>query len=54
MADGLESDIKPDILLRRPDHERGEKDNENTILLKQWYFQQQEFIYESTDDDFVK
>jgi hypothetical protein len=46
--------VKPDILSRRPDHERGEKDNENTILLKQWHFRQQEFIFESIDDDFVK
>jgi transposase InsO family protein len=48
------SHVKPDILSRRPDHERGEKDNENTILLKPWHFHQQEFIFESTDDDFIK
>jgi hypothetical protein len=46
--------VKPDILSRQPDHERGEKDNENTILLKPWHFHQQEFIFESTDDDFIK
>jgi hypothetical protein len=46
--------VKPDILLRQTDHEREEKDNENPILLKPWHFCQQEFIFESTDDDFVK
>jgi RNase H-like domain found in reverse transcriptase len=32
------SNIKPDILWRRPDLKRGENDNENIILLKQEHF----------------
>jgi RNase H-like domain found in reverse transcriptase len=47
------SNVKPDILLRRPDLERGEKDNENIVLLKPEHFQQQEFVFQSLDDDFL-
>jgi RNase H-like domain found in reverse transcriptase len=32
------SNVKPDILSRRPDLERGENDNENDILLKPEHF----------------
>ena len=38
--------VKPDILSRRPDLDRGEKDNENEILLKKEHFCQMEFIFE--------
>jgi hypothetical protein len=47
------SNVKPDILLRRPDLKRGENDNENIVLLKQEHFQQQEFVFRSLDDDFL-
>ena len=46
--------IKPDILSRRPDLDRGEKDNENKILLKKEHFRQMEFIFEDLGDDSVK
>ena len=46
--------VKPDILSRRPDLDRGEKDNENEILLKEEHFRQMEFIFEDLGDDFVK
>ena len=46
--------LKPDILSRPPDPKKGEDDNNNTILLKPWHFQQQEFIFESLDDNFIK
>jgi RNase H-like domain found in reverse transcriptase/Reverse transcriptase (RNA-dependent DNA polymerase)/Integrase zinc binding domain len=47
------SNVKPDILSRRPDLERGENDNENVILLKPEHFRRQEFIFQSLDDDFL-
>jgi hypothetical protein len=46
--------VKPDILSRRPDLDRGEKDNENETLLKEEHFRQMEFIFEDLGDDFVK
>ena len=46
--------VKPDILSRRPDLDRGEKDNENAILLKEEHSHQMEFIFEDLGDDFVK
>ena len=46
--------VKPNILPRWPNHERGEKDIEYTILLKPWHFQCQEFIFKSLDDNFIR
>ena len=46
--------VKPDILSRRPDLDRGEKDNKNKNLLKEEHFRQMEFIFEDLGDDFVK
>ena len=46
--------VKPDILSRQPDLDRGEKDNENEILLKEEHFFQMEFIFEDLGDDFEK
>jgi RNase H-like domain found in reverse transcriptase/Reverse transcriptase (RNA-dependent DNA polymerase)/Integrase zinc binding domain len=47
------SNVKPDILSRRPDLKRGENDNENIILLKPEHFRRQEFVFQSLDDDFL-
>jgi transposase InsO family protein len=47
------SNVKPDILSRRPDLKRGENDNENIILLKPEHFRRQEFVFQSLDNDFL-
>ena len=46
--------LKPDILSRKPDLKRGEKDNENVTMLKLQHFQQQEIIMESLDSTFME
>ena len=48
------TDVKPDILSRLPDLNRGERDKGNKILLNEEHFQQMEFIFEDLGDDFVK
>src|SRR6202040_1227455 len=48
------TNVKPDILLRRPDLKRGENDNEDITMLKEHHFRTQEFIFESLDGDFLK
>ena len=48
------ANIKPDILSRRPDLKRGEKDNENITMLKEHHFRTQEFIFESLDNNFLR
>ena len=49
-----ETHIKPDILSRRPDLEKGEGDNENLIMLKSEHFRRVEFDITTLDQDFVK
>ena len=46
--------VKPDILSRRPDLEKGEGDNENLVLLKSEHFRRVEFGITTLDQDFVK
>ena len=48
------TNIKPDILSRRPDLKRREKDNENITMLKEHHFRTQEFIFESLNDNFLR
>jgi hypothetical protein len=47
------TNVKLDILLRRPDLKRGEKNNKNILLLKLEHLRQQVFIFKSLDSDFL-
>ena len=47
------SNVKLDILSRRPDLKRGENNNENIVFLKLEHFRRQEFVFRSLDDDFL-
>lgn len=48
------TNIKADILSRRADHKRGEKDNENVVLLKPELLRRMEVEIKASDNEFVK